>query len=124
MRTLALCAALLALNLTARADDALIAKGKEIYNGKGACMACHGVEGKGDGAAAVALNPKPRSFVGGEFLYDTDADGTKGSAADLANIINKGAAAFGGSMFMAARPDIAGDELAALIAFVQSLKAP
>lgn len=124
MKTLALCAALIALSLPARADEALIAKGKEIYNGKGACVACHGVEGKGDGAAAVALNPKPRSLLSGEFLYDTDADGTKGSVADLGNIINKGAAAFGGSMFMAARPDITGDELAALIAFVQSLKSP
>jgi mono/diheme cytochrome c family protein len=124
MKTIVLCAALLAFTSLARADEALLAKGKEIYNGKGACMACHGVEGKGDGAAAVALNPKPRSFAGGEFLYDTDGDGAKGSAADLANIINKGAAAFGGSMFMAARPDITGEELAALIAYVQSLKAP
>ena len=115
---------LLLVGVVARADDAQLAKGKEIFMGKGACMACHGVEGKGDGAAAAALNPKPRSFVVGEFMFDADGDGAKGTAQDLTLIINKGAAAFGGSMFMAARPDLVGDELAALIAYVQSLKAP
>lgn len=27
------------------------------------CVACHGAAGKGDGAAAAALNPKPRDFT-------------------------------------------------------------
>lgn len=41
-------------------SDELIAKGKEIFSTN--CVSCHGAEGKGDGAAGVALNPKPRNF--------------------------------------------------------------
>jgi len=44
---------------------ALLAKGKEVFTTN--CVACHGDKGLGDGPAAVALNPKPRSFVKDEF---------------------------------------------------------
>lgn len=37
-----------------------LAKGKELYAAQ--CSSCHGAEGKGDGAAAAALNPPPRNF--------------------------------------------------------------
>ncbi len=38
----------------------LVAHGKEIYAIQ--CVACHGLEGKGNGPAAAALNPAPRNF--------------------------------------------------------------
>ena len=41
----------------------LIAKGKTTFLAQ--CQACHGAEGKGDGPAAAALNPKPRNFTSG-----------------------------------------------------------
>lgn len=113
----------LGVGLSAQADEEMIAKGKEIYTGKGACVSCHGATGSGDGVAAAALNPKPRSFADGVFMYDTDDDGETGTDADLANIINNGAAKYGGSMFMTPRADIVGEELDALIAYVRSLKA-
>lgn len=40
----------------------IIDKGKAIYEGKGTCFTCHGVEGRGDGPAAVNMNPAPRNF--------------------------------------------------------------
>jgi len=51
------------------------AKGKASYDQM--CASCHGAAGKGDGAAAAALNPKPKDlsdkkyglfrFSGGSF---------------------------------------------------------
>jgi len=46
---------------------AVIAKGKEIFNGKGGCFSCHGPEGKGDGVAAAGLDPSPRNFTNKQF---------------------------------------------------------
>ncbi len=42
----------------------LIAKGKATFTAQ--CVACHGSEGKGDGPAAAAMNPKPRNFTATE----------------------------------------------------------
>jgi mono/diheme cytochrome c family protein len=102
------------------AEDA--ATGKSIYDGKGACGSCHGNTGAGDGAAAAALNPKPASFVSGAFRLDTDGDERKGTDTDIANIIRNGAAKFGGSVAMPARSDFSNDEVAALVAYIHSLK--
>jgi len=45
-------------------NPATIAEGKAIFDGKGTCFTCHGMEGKGDGPAAAGLDPSPRNFVG------------------------------------------------------------
>lgn len=37
-----------------------ITKGKQLFTTT--CSSCHGTDGKGDGPAAAALNPKPRNF--------------------------------------------------------------
>jgi len=42
----------------------LVAHGKELYALN--CASCHGAGGAGDGAAAAALNPKPRNFTAGD----------------------------------------------------------
>jgi len=102
--------------------DAELAKGKSIYNGIGACAACHGDKGLGDGAAAAALNPKPRSFASGEYKYDTDKDGKAGTEKDIYNIVTNGAAKYGGSVLMAARADIPEADRKALAKYVLSLK--
>jgi mono/diheme cytochrome c family protein len=40
----------------------VIEQGKSIYNGKGGCVTCHGVDGDGKGPGAVSMNPSPRNF--------------------------------------------------------------
>jgi len=40
----------------------IVAKGKTLYNGKGTCFNCHGASGRGDGVAAMGLDPSPRNF--------------------------------------------------------------
>lgn len=40
--------------------DALVARGKEVYDVN--CATCHGAGGLGDGIGGAALNPKPRNF--------------------------------------------------------------
>jgi mono/diheme cytochrome c family protein len=106
----------------ARAQDPDVAKGKTIYDGIGACASCHGAAGGGDGVAGGALTPKPRSFQVGDYKYDTDGDGKMGTEADIANIIANGAQKYGGSMFMAGRPDIAEADRKAVAKYILTLK--
>lgn len=69
----------------------------EIF--KTRCSTCHGTGGKGDGAAAAALNPKPRDM--------TDA-GWQKSVTDehIEKIILSGGPAVGKSPLMPANPDL------------------
>lgn len=105
---------------TAAADD--IETGKALYNGLGACVTCHGPAGMGDGAAAAALNPKPRSFAEGVYKFDTNGDGKVGTEEDLFNVITNGAAKYNGSPMMVGRPDIPEADRKALVKYVLSLK--
>jgi mono/diheme cytochrome c family protein len=38
------------------------------------CVACHGAGGKGDGAAAVALNPKPADWTSARVQNESDGE--------------------------------------------------
>ena len=102
----------------ARAADA--AAGKKIYETN--CMSCHGPAGKGDGPVGAALNPKPRDFSAGQFKFDPNKDGKTGTDADLTQVIQKGAGAFGGSPLMAPWPTLKPDEIANVIAYIRTLK--
>jgi len=109
---------------SAQADDLAddLAKGKEVYNGMGACSSCHGVLGAGDGVAAAALNPKPANFQAGVFKYDTDEDGKTGTETDILNVITNGALKYGGNIMMVARADLPVADRKALAKYVLSLK--
>jgi mono/diheme cytochrome c family protein len=52
----------------ARAASAeILAEGKHLYEGKGSCYMCHGLNGKGDGPAGPMVNPAPRNLTDCEF---------------------------------------------------------
>ncbi|TGM66324.1 cytochrome c [Leptospira levettii] len=49
-----------AVQETSASADPDLVKGEELYLQN--CSSCHGEKGAGDGAAAAALNPKPRNY--------------------------------------------------------------
>lgn len=64
----------------------MVTHGKKVFSQN--CAMCHGAEGKGDGAAGAALNPKPRNLVEGPWkkgggsigLYTVLTEGLAGSS--------------------------------------------
>ena len=47
------------------ANNDMVTHGKKVFAQN--CATCHGPEGKGDGPAGMALNPKPRNLVEGPW---------------------------------------------------------
>ena len=92
-------------------NAATIAKGKSIY--QLSCASCHGSMGKGDGPAAIALNPKPRDHTNGAYM-------DKLSNAHLFYVIRNGGVAYGYPT-MPAQPNLSEEEIKEVVAFVRSL---
>jgi mono/diheme cytochrome c family protein len=69
------------------------AKGKEIFQTN--CAACHGPEGKGNGPAAAALDPKPRNLSDADYVSTLSNE-------HLVKVITEGGASVGKSPMMAA----------------------
>ena len=82
------------------------------------CSTCHGATGKGDGAAAAALTPKPRDF---------SSPSGQATVTDehIEKIIAEGGQSVGLSMLMPANPDLVSkpDVIKALRAHVRGLAA-
>lgn len=77
------------------------------------CATCHGPDGKGNGQAAAALNPKPRNYTDKAWQASVTDD-------DIKKIILNGGAAVGKSPVMPAQPQLRGkpevvDELVKII---------
>lgn len=89
----------------------VIAKGREIY--KTTCTPCHGDQGKGDGPAGRIFKPPPRDHTDATYM-DTITD------ADMAKTIQMGGAVKGKPL-MPSHPQIRGDDMTALVAYVRSL---
>ena len=53
-------------------DAKSVAQGEKIA--KVNCASCHGAKGKGDGAAAIALNPKPADWTSDRVQGETDGE--------------------------------------------------
>jgi mono/diheme cytochrome c family protein len=53
-------------------DSKAIEQGEKLA--KINCASCHGAKGKGDGAAAVALNPKPADWTSQKVQAESDGE--------------------------------------------------
>ena len=113
---------------TAPAADATVAAaepaagnetGAQVF--KTYCSTCHGATGKGDGATAAALNPKPANFAAGAFKYDANGNGATGDIDDIKSIVHDGAAKHGGSPLMAPWPMLTPEQLQAVAEYVRAL---
>jgi mono/diheme cytochrome c family protein len=54
------------------ADAKTIEQGKKVAQVN--CVSCHGAKGKGDGAAAAALNPKPADWTSKRVQAESDGE--------------------------------------------------
>ena len=89
----------------------LLAVGKEKYNLY--CVACHGADGKAEGAAAAAMKPRPRNFTDKEWQASVDD-------ARLVKVLKEGGASVGLSSSMAAWSGVlTDDEINAVVAYVR-----
>lgn len=70
---------------------------KNLYQMR--CAICHGQNGKGDGAGAAALDPKPRDYTNKEWQASVTDE-------DLKKIITGGGQSVGKSPIMPPNPDL------------------
>ena len=54
------------------AEAKAVAQGQKVAQTN--CVSCHGTKGKGDGAAAVALNPKPADWTSKKVQGESDGE--------------------------------------------------
>jgi mono/diheme cytochrome c family protein len=81
------------------------------------CASCHGAAGRGDGAAAVALDPKPANFSDPKF-WETRNE------ADVKKVIKEGGASVGKSPLMIAWGSALDDaKIDAVVAQLKTFKA-
>jgi mono/diheme cytochrome c family protein len=71
---------------------------KQIFSSR--CAACHGANGAGDGAAAAAMNPKPRDYSDKSWQASVTDE-------QIEKVIVEGGPAVGKSALMPPNPDLA-----------------
>lgn len=95
----------------ATADDAGQARARENYQSY--CTKCHGDQGKGDGAGAKMLNPKPRDYTDCKVMQNKKDE-------ELIKVITDGGEAAGMSADM--QPwggTLSADEIREMVKFVR-----
>lgn len=87
-------------------------EGKKIFEIN--CVACHGAEGRGDGAAAAALNPKPRNFTDVAYMRARPV-------ATLRQVITEGGQSVGLSPVMVGwKASLNEEQIESVLKYVQS----
>lgn len=96
----------------ASAQAADVAAGKAKF--QTLCASCHGATGKGDGAAAAALTPRPRNLADAAYMKTR-------SDADLKKVIMDGGPAVGKSASMPPwKASLQGADLDNIVAYIRS----
>jgi mono/diheme cytochrome c family protein len=89
--------------------------GKAIYEQR--CVQCHGLDGRGDGAAAPVLIPRPRDFASAKFKLRTTESGSLPTDDDLIRAITYGVP---GTSMPGWQPFLSQADIAAVAAYVKS----
>ena len=71
-----------------RASPQDVEAGKQVYLKR--CAECHGLEGKGDGPAAVYMEPRPRDFTAGQYKLRSTRSGELPTDDDLMRVVSQG----------------------------------
>lgn len=88
-------------------------RGNDLFHKN--CSSCHGNAGKGDGPAAIALNPKPRDLSDKSYMSERNDQ-------YLSDLVKKGGTALGKSPLMPAMGAVLNDgEVADVIAYIRTL---
>jgi mono/diheme cytochrome c family protein len=93
-----------------------VAAGRALYQQY--CSTCHGPQGKGNGPAATAMNPKPRDHTDGRYMHAL-------SDAHLTTVISAGGAAVQRSALMPPwQGTLSPQQIADVIAYLRTLAVP
>ncbi len=96
------------------ADAVADVDGKESY--KKYCASCHGEEGKGYGAVAHALFPRPRDFTIGTFKIRSTPSGSLPTHEDLIRAMSEG---LPGSCMIGWKDVVEKEEIEALVTVIK-----
>jgi len=88
--------------------------GKSVYDDK--CAHCHGAEGKGDGAGAERLSPRPRDFTRGLYKIRSTESGELPTDDDLLRIVTEGMP----GTSMPGWPGLSDEERRAVVAYIKT----
>ena len=89
--------------------------GKAIYDER--CVQCHGVDGRGNGAAAPVLMPRPRDFAAAQFKLRTTETGSLPTDDDLIRTITYGVP---GTSMPGWQKFLSTSDIAAVAAYIKS----
>jgi cytochrome c oxidase cbb3-type subunit 3 len=82
------------------------------------CSVCHGAQGKGNGPAATAMQPKPRDHTNGTYM-------NRFSDTHLRKVIGEGGAAVGRSPLMPSwNATLTPEQIGDVIAYLRTLAIP
>src|SRR5215471_19029222 len=90
--------------------------GRAVYDNH--CAECHGPNGKGDGAAAHLMTPRPRDFTSGKYKTRSTESGSVPTDEDLVRTVNQGLV---GTAMPAWQKLLKPEEITAVVGYIKTL---